>query len=130
MKKRIIYGAFIFVVLLFAYRVYFPNEELEKAERGKVAADSPKNVAEMIRKSEFGDAWPFSVDSGMVACIESTYVVFIVGQKTYALNGVAQTKYKSVDEIWLDDVKMNKLSTVKVKKSIGAILQKGLENCK
>jgi hypothetical protein len=63
-----------------------------------------------ITKAEFGTAWPFSVDEGIVKCLPlgAGAVVFETGGKTYAVNGIARGFARShgflaIDAIWLQD---------------------------
>jgi hypothetical protein len=65
--------------------------------------------AQMVRKSELGDKWPFTVDSVIVHCEKGIYyLVTVPGGETYALNGTATSthQYKEIEAIWLHDAKL------------------------
>lgn len=102
-------------------------EEKAAAERGEVT----------ITREEYGDAWPFTVDSGVLRGVptgqrtaggtEIAEVTFTTGGKTYALNGTARgaARYAEIDGIWA-----NHPSIVGIKKNIGPIIDRGLELAK
>lgn len=63
-----------------------------------------------LTKAEFGNAWPLSVDEGIVKCLPfgAGAVVFEADGKTYAVNGIAKGLAKergflAIDSIWLED---------------------------
>jgi len=67
-----------------------------------------------IRKSTFGDAWPFTVDKGVLACIphgqQTLEIIFHANGITYAVNGTARSRrdnglpvYADLAGIWADD---------------------------
>lgn len=44
-----------------------------------------------IGRDDLGDAWPFTVNSGVIACNHpSLAIVFFTNEKIYAVNGVAK----------------------------------------
>ncbi len=56
-----------------------------------------------ISRDDYGDAWPFTVEEGVLACVDLKHT-FTADGTTYALNGMAiQAGYPEIDEIWLDD---------------------------
>jgi Protein of unknown function (DUF2511) len=60
----------------------------------------------LLRKSDFGDEWPLSVEQGVVECRDGAAVLFHAGGKTYPVNGTAKGWYKelpSIEEIWLEN---------------------------
>ena len=80
-----------------------------------------------IHQKEFGDKWPFTVSSGKLECREDDEVVFVVNDKTYAVNGAAKgsQQYHDLIEIWKDDPEFSLLfkdrpDLPKPKLSIGA----------
>ena len=83
-----------------------------------------------ITKQEFGDAWPFTVDEGILTCKGSGglgAVVFTANGKTYGVNGIARgmKKYDEIDQIWAPHQ-----SIPGAKKDIGQIIQRGLSLCR
>lgn len=99
-------------------------EEKAAAERGEVT----------ITREEYGDAWPFTVESGVlrgahrtVVGTELTDVTFTTGGLTYALNGTARDtkRYLEIDAIWASDTKIAGL-----KKDVGPIIARGLQLAK
>ncbi len=82
-----------------------------------------------ITKQEYGEAWAFTVDEGVLSCKGSNgigEVFFTVSGKTYAVNGTAKgtKKYLPIDDIWAADPKI-----AGAKKDIGAFIEKGLKLC-
>ena len=82
------------------------------ARRGPDGAHNAKAHARRLTKAEFGDAWPFSVDDGVIRCLsnEPGAVVFESGGTIYAVNGIAnglaeQHGFHPIESIWLDDPK-------------------------
>lgn len=54
-----------------------------------------------VNKHDYGDSWPFLVDSGHVACYNKGEVVFIHNGDVYALNSAAirSKKYLSIESM-------------------------------
>lgn len=81
----------------------------------------------MVHKEDYGDAWPFTVDQGVVRCVAPrNEVVFSSGGKAYAVNGTAKANdlYADIGSIWKDDPMI-----AGAKVSIGPILELGLSLC-
>ncbi|XUO88416.1 DUF2511 domain-containing protein [Halomonas sp. KM072] len=58
----------------------------------------------LVTREEYGDDWPFTVDSGRLDCRQGGAAVFTSGQWTYQLNGVASQKgYADLAPIWRDN---------------------------
>lgn len=54
-----------------------------------------------VSRSEFGDSWPFTVEAGVVDCVDGQAAVFKAEGKTYQLNGFARSRgYAPIDPIW------------------------------
>lgn len=54
-----------------------------------------------VKQGEFGDAWPFTVASGSVACERGAGAIFKTNGKTYALNGMAKSMgFQELTPIW------------------------------
>jgi hypothetical protein len=43
-----------------------------------------------ITRAEFGEAWPLTIDGGVIACVDGSSVVFCADGVTYAINGTAR----------------------------------------
>jgi hypothetical protein len=62
-----------------------------------------------VTKAQFGDAWPFAVDQGVLLCQTSSgghvrSALLRVGETEYALNAAAETRgFDSVEPIWRND---------------------------
>ncbi len=62
-----------------------------------------------VTRAQYGDAWPFAVDQGTLACTTSAgghirSALFKVGEKEYGINATAETRgYASVEPIWRSD---------------------------
>lgn len=76
-----------------------------------------------IHKDEFGDKWPFEVDSGWLKCYgHDREVTFIDDRIEYALNGIANNnpKFSKIKFIHSED----KLATdPNIKKDLGPIIE-------
>lgn len=90
-----------------------------------------------ITRSEYGDAWPFTVESGVLAGkptgrrlsdgTELAAVTFATGGQTYAINGTARGthRYAEPDHIWASDSKLP--PDLSLKKNLGPIINRGLK---
>jgi hypothetical protein len=81
-----------------------------------------------VSKADMGSDWPLTVDSGTLHC-DALAVTFEAPDGTeYALNGVArdQTDLPDIEPIWAPDPE----SGGGLKKSIGPLIDRGLELCK
>lgn len=126
---------------------------------GNLAGDTPKTegeaVVEMedpsarkISKQQMAEKWPFTVDSGVLSCVQygddnvSQGVVFEANGVLYGVNGMAKSfgknlGYKDIVDIWADDLVFKKEmmalgvseSKATVKIGIGDVLQAGLKLC-
>lgn len=69
-------------------------------------ATRPRPRPGYISKDRVSYEWPFTVDSGTVACVEDGLaIIFTTGGTTYAINGTAQTwadqfGWHDIDDIW------------------------------
>lgn len=78
-----------------------------------------------VSRSEFGDSWPFTVESGVVDCVDGQAAVFKAEGKTYQLNGIARSRgYAPIDPIWKDNPD---ISGAKI--SIGEMIRVALDRC-
>lgn len=78
-----------------------------------------------VRREDFGENWPLTVDAGVVRC-QNGAVTFTSNGFNYDVNGTAMTKNrgKKIDEIWADDPK-----NAGLKINIGPIIDLGLKLC-
>src|SRR5262245_11879607 len=53
-----------------------------------------------IRKTEYGDRWPFAIQQGRLRCEGAGAVILTVQGKDYAVNGMASTRYASMQPVW------------------------------
>lgn len=78
---------------------------------------------ELVKASDYGNKWPFTVKKGSVACPDGKSVIFLAGGKKYALNGVAKSKgYTPIEPIWRYDPEM-----IKMQKEIAKSEKKSLK---
>jgi hypothetical protein len=80
-----------------------------------------------------GLKWPLSVDAGYLGCDGSAVWFATLEGATYAVNGVALSRYKPIDPIWLPDKKLMESVGVHggptVRISIGDLVEEGLKHC-
>ena len=82
-------------------------------------------AAEAVSREDFGQEWPLTVDSGILACQGAGAVTFTTPDgTTYAVNGLAQsaTPYPDIDPIWADAGNGYKVD-------IGPLIDRGLRLC-
>ena len=82
-----------------------------------------------ISKDDFGEDWPFLIDSGTLNCAPGDAVTFEADGQTYAVNGTAMGRaeaegWRDMDPIWADDP-----AATGLKISIGPVIQRGLALC-
>lgn len=101
--------AFLFVFGL-VVSIINPESMQNQSEESDVAIeeqDQPQPSAAPgveVTREEYGDRWPFTVDSGRVECRQGGAVVFVVGDWVYQLNGIASQKgYANLAPIWRDN---------------------------
>lgn len=103
-----------------------PTQELSQPTAAPAPTAAPTD-RRTVRKEDYGDAWPFTVESGVVRCVAPrNEVVFSSGGKAYAVNGTAKANdlYADIGSIWKDDPMI-----AGAKVSIGPILELGLSLC-
>ncbi|WP_413493548.1 DUF2511 domain-containing protein [Shewanella baltica] len=105
-------------------------------------------TAKEIQQYSYGESWPFTVESGEIACYEQA-VFFIANDIEYAVNGIAISKgYVDITSIWKVDSSMLEYQQSIAKQenktiqqvqdemggvtrvNINPILQEGLKLCK
>ena len=89
---------------------------------------SCSNNTKRLNKSDYGDDWPFSVQSGTVQCMDGFVVVFKTGNDTYALNDAARLsgEYKNIKEILRADANY---PGKKIMMDLSQIEFEGLKQC-
>lgn len=75
---------------------------------GSDSTTEPTQNPGSVHQDDYGDAWPFTVESGVIRCLTGERVVFESGGVTYAINGLArgameQQGWSDVGEIWRDN---------------------------
>lgn len=105
-----------------------------------VAQASTKHIS----KQDFGESWPFTVDSGTLACTSGGIVTFTANGNRYAVNGTASAAgHPDIEPIWamnwtmieemaeaLDitpDEAVEQLGPIRI--SISPIIKAGLKLC-
>ncbi len=81
---------------------------------------------QQVSSADFGNDWPLTVDSGVLACEGGAAVTFTAPDgTTYAVNGTARTvtDYPDIDPIWADT------AGPLPKKNIGPLIDLGLALC-
>jgi hypothetical protein len=118
----------------------FLDEQLEKLEPLPKGGPIRDGVGEIlgrpvarrernIHREELGEAWPLTVDAGVVALIGSNRfgaVTFTADGVTYAVNGLARSwqSGKDIDPIWAPTTD---LMSGGPKMNIGPIIEAGLD---
>jgi hypothetical protein len=75
-----------------------------------------------ISQIEYGKLWPFVMPKGRLRCEDAGAVILSAGGKDYAVNGMASTRYASIQPIYIQ----NSHSVV----DAGPIISRGLTLCK
>lgn len=89
-------------------------------ENQSVSADTGE-----ISREEYGENWPFTVDSGRLECWRGPAAVFVTDGTVYQLNGVAkQMGHAPIDPIWRDNP-----AIPGTKISLGPVIQRALKLC-
>lgn len=83
----------------------------------------------VIRQSDYGDKWAFTVSNGILSCVNPgdkyPAITFTTDNKTYAINGIAKgLGYPDIDPIWKDNP-----NTSGLKVNISPFIQRGLSLC-
>ncbi|GMV44503.1 MAG: hypothetical protein AMXMBFR64_62190 [Myxococcales bacterium] len=77
------------------------------------APGAPVPCERHVQRADFGETWPFTVESSTLRCEPPSVVTFRSNAATYALNGVAgnaasRRGWKRVDAIWAVDEALKK----------------------
>lgn len=82
---------------------------------------------EEVTRQQMGAKWPFTVERGILSCNrEDGEIVFIIGDKTYAINDKAKKskRHGALENIWAD-----KQAIKNAKLDLSALLEKALKLC-
>jgi hypothetical protein len=78
-----------------------------------------------VSRTEFGDAWPLTVDEGTLRCHRQTIIFQAPDGTEYAINGTALVAgYQEITPIWADDP-----SPPPPKRDLSPLHDLGLELC-
>jgi len=89
----------------------------------------------LLSKSDIGDKWPLTVESGVVRCTRLTggvqVVTFETDGKTYAVNGTAKARIAQFGWIAIEEIQNRELNDLGLLKyPVTPILDAGLALCK
>ncbi len=67
-----------------------------------------RESTKLLRRADFGDRWPFTVEQGYVMCVSGSAVVFRANDATYAINGqasgmAARNGFRPAEDIWREN---------------------------
>lgn len=82
-----------------------------------------------LSRAQMKEAWPFTIEGGTLKC-SGSLVTFTVGNKTYAVNGSAKTKGRTIGWIDIAEIWRDNPAIPGTKISIGPVISRGLELCK
>jgi hypothetical protein len=85
------------------------------------------NGEAVVRRADFGQEWPLTVEGGWLSCEAGGAVIFSGGFGSYAVNPLARGLpwvYKDISEILADDPE-----NPGQKKNVNPLLKRGLELC-
>ena len=87
-----------------------------------------------VTEAEFGDKWPFTVSDGVIIYeslkLQSrtlAILTFKVGEKVYALNGIASGRAKTAGYLPIEEIWKQNPRNPRLKIDIGPIIERGLE---
>lgn len=87
------------------------------------APPTPRGVE--VTRAQYGDQWPFTVESGFVDCEPPGSAIFRTRLGTHGLNGLAKSRgVPDVRPIWRDDP-----NNPGLKVNIGAMIDLALDQC-
>jgi hypothetical protein len=80
------------------------RQELRKQEKAAHKTEKSSQTHDVIRASDFGEKWPFTVPEGVLRCSSLSSVTFTANGVIYAVNGSAMSDrvgYAPIESIWL-----------------------------
>ena len=66
------------------------SNEAPRTENSRPVAPALGANERRVASADFGSEWPFTVDQGILACVDGSSVTFTASDATYALNGRAR----------------------------------------
>ncbi len=66
------------------------SNDATRTDNARPAAPSIGANERKVASADFGGQWPFTVDEGILACVDGSSVIFTASGTTYALNGRAR----------------------------------------
>lgn len=83
-----------------------------------------------VTRAEYGDAWPFTVESGYLDCRDGYAALFRANGVEYQLNGFAASRgYAAIDPIWRDR-NDNEPGGLQLKVNLGQLVDRALKECR
>jgi hypothetical protein len=125
-KLLVVFGV-VLVLSLIVRSIIPTGEEMRGDERADASsADAATSQQAHVSSAEFGEAWPFTVAEGELAC-DGISITMTAGGKTYAVNGMAkmEKKWMDIDEIVKDDP-----ASPGRKRDIETIVERGQALCR
>ena len=128
-KKTSLGKQFLAALFVFAVFVYVGSsfEAVSPSNNRPPATAKPSAITVSstdVGKPWSGDKWPFTVSSGTLKC-DRDAVIFVVGGRTYAVNGTAGSRgFTDIAPIWRDNA-----AIPGTKIYIGVVLDPGLKLC-
>jgi len=112
----------------------FPDNDKYKRKLAyykKQLDETRKRPPLILKQSEYGENWPFSVSEGVLECFPPGIITFQVKDKTYAVNGLANSRnYLKIDDIWRNAPPTLEQDTTSTRKmELSPVINKGLELC-
>lgn len=119
----LVVGAFIAMVWLCVRLVSgppLPKEVIENADKPAVPSNS-----KAVSQKDFGEAWPLTVESGVLTCKEGAVFFTSPDGSIYAINGTAGNRGgRDLEPIWKPNPEIPGTRI-----SIGPLIQAGLSLC-
>lgn len=85
----------------------------------------PGGNERQVTRADFGDDWPLTVESGVLACEGTDSIMFQAGGKTYAVVETGITSFgEPIDPIWAHDP-----NDAASKKDLWPLMNAGLDLC-
>lgn len=83
----------------------------------------PKGL--LVSRAQYGDRWPFTVESGYIDCDPPGAAIFRTDSLTYGLNGWAKSRgFADVRPVWRDNP-----TAPGLKVNIGPMIDLALQQC-
>lgn len=100
--------------------------EAPQNEQEAVTQSNTKNPSvQTITEADFGESWPFIVDSGEIGCKGKRFPYFSANGHTYWLTGMRQPTFEDVSAVWKDNPNIPN-----TKVSLSDVIDSALKLCK